>query len=142
MTHGPKLGVLGLVRVVVQTDDVKSRLHLIAASPEHVISAVTLTAHLVAPVGGQEVEDRRAGRKSGAEPGTPRGRRKTHWLLMAPPRSQSHGRQPFMSLLRPQCSSWKRESRVAPVLGSFSAAKEASEAVTGSHLVLSPLSRQ
>lgn len=58
MTHGPELGVLRLVRVVVQTDEVKSRLHLIAAPPEHVISADTLTAHLVTPVGRQEVEER------------------------------------------------------------------------------------
>ena len=31
----------------------------------------------------------------------------THWLFKAPPRSQSHGLQPSMSLLRPQCSGWK-----------------------------------
>lgn len=74
MTHGAELGVLRLVRVVVQTDEVKSRLHLIAAPPEHVISADTLTAHLVTPVGRQEVEERHAGSKKPAEPGTQRGR--------------------------------------------------------------------
>lgn len=56
-THRPKLGILSLVRVVIQTDEVKSRLHLIAAPPEHVISADTLTAHLVTPVGRQEAEE-------------------------------------------------------------------------------------
>lgn len=51
MTYRSKLGVLCLVRVVIQTNEVKSRLHLIAAAAEHVISADTLTAHLVTPVG-------------------------------------------------------------------------------------------
>lgn len=48
-THGSKLGVLGLVGVVIQSDEVESRLDLIAASPEHVISADALTAHLITP---------------------------------------------------------------------------------------------
>lgn len=92
-----------------------------------------------------------------AEPGTQRGRSrqvisprslptrlitdnsdrtKTHWLLTAPPRSQSHGRQPLMSLLRPQCSSWKQESRLTRVAESFSVGKEAFKAVTGSRFDL------
>lgn len=57
MTYRPKLGILGLIRVVIQTDEVKSRLHLIAAPTEHVMSADALAAHLVTPVGGQEVEE-------------------------------------------------------------------------------------
>lgn len=61
MTYRSKLGILGLVRVVIQTDEVKSRLHLIAAPTEHVISADALTAHLITPVGRQEVEERHAG---------------------------------------------------------------------------------
>lgn len=62
-TYRSKLGVLGLVRVVVQTDEVKPRLHLIAAPTEHVIPADALAAHLITPVGRQEVEERRAGGK-------------------------------------------------------------------------------
>lgn len=73
MTYGTELGVLSLVRVVIQTDKIKSRLHLIAAPPEHVIPADTLTAHLVTPVGRQEVKEGEAGRKNPAEPGTQRG---------------------------------------------------------------------
>lgn len=73
MTYGTELGVLSLVGVVIQTDEIKSRLHLIAAPPEHVIPAGTLTAHLVAPVGRQEVKEGEAGRKNPAEPGTQRG---------------------------------------------------------------------
>lgn len=62
-TYRPKLGILSLVGVVIQTDEVKARLHLIASPPEHVISADALTAYLVAPVGRQEVEEQDAGRK-------------------------------------------------------------------------------
>lgn len=67
MTHRPKLGILSLVRVVIQTDEIKSRLHLIAAPPEHVIPADALTAHLVTPVGRQEVEEGEAGRRKKLE---------------------------------------------------------------------------
>lgn len=60
VTYRSKLGLLGLIRVVIQTDEVKSRLHLIAAPTEHVISADTLTAHLITPVGRQEVVKKQA----------------------------------------------------------------------------------
>lgn len=139
VTHRPKVGVLSLVGVVIQTDEVKSRLHLIAAPPEHVISADTLTAHLVTPAGRQEVEEQ------SQEEGTPPSRgpkgdavagewamvnsacRETHWLLWAPPRSQSHGRQPFWSLLRPQCWSWKQQSSVTQLARPFQLLKKLSE---------------
>ena len=51
MTHRSKLGVLGLVGVVIQSDEVESRLDLITASTKHVISADALTAPLIAPAG-------------------------------------------------------------------------------------------
>ncbi|TNN41533.1 hypothetical protein EYF80_048293 [Liparis tanakae] len=46
MTHRSKRGVLCLIGVVIQSDEVESRLHLIAASAEHVTSADALTTHL------------------------------------------------------------------------------------------------
>lgn len=42
---------------MVQSNEVESRLNLIAATTEHVISADALTTHLVTPAGKQEVEN-------------------------------------------------------------------------------------
>lgn len=38
-----KLGVLSFISVVVQSDEVKTRLHLVAASAKHVLTTLTLT---------------------------------------------------------------------------------------------------
>lgn len=46
-----ELGVLSFVCVVIQTNEVEPRLHLITASTEHVISAGALTGHLITPGG-------------------------------------------------------------------------------------------
>lgn len=42
-THRSVLGVLSLVGVVVQSDEVEARLHLVAALSEHVLPAHTLS---------------------------------------------------------------------------------------------------
>lgn len=54
VTYRSKLGVLSFVCVVIQTNEVEPRLHLITAAAEHVISAGALTGHLVTPGGGTE----------------------------------------------------------------------------------------
>ena len=48
--HGSVLGVLGLIGVVIQRDEVEARLDLIAASPKHVLPAHTLTRMRVTAV--------------------------------------------------------------------------------------------
>lgn len=55
MTYRSKLGVLCLVRIMIQSNEVESRLDLITLTSEHMISAGTLTAHLITPAGIQEV---------------------------------------------------------------------------------------
>lgn len=42
-TYRSKLGVLSFISVVVQSDEVKTRLHLVAASAKHVLTTLTLT---------------------------------------------------------------------------------------------------
>lgn len=42
-THGSELGVLCLVGVVIQSNEVEARLHLVAASSKHVQPAHTLS---------------------------------------------------------------------------------------------------
>lgn len=49
-----ELGVLSFVCVVIQTNEVEPRLHLITAATEHVISAGALAGHLIAPGGGAQ----------------------------------------------------------------------------------------
>ena len=63
MTHRSKLGLLGFICVMIQSDEVESRLNLVTATTEHVISAYALTAHLITPVGRQGVEKVRAEEK-------------------------------------------------------------------------------
>ena len=55
-THRSKVGVFGLVGVVIQSDEVEPRLDLITAATKHVVSAHALTAHLVTPEHKQEGE--------------------------------------------------------------------------------------
>ena len=52
-THRAVLGVLRLVGVVIQSDEVEARLHLIAAPAEHVLPAHTLPRVRVTAVGGR-----------------------------------------------------------------------------------------
>ena len=48
---------------MIQSDKVESRLNLVTATTEHVISAYALTAHLITPAGRQGVEKVRAKEK-------------------------------------------------------------------------------
>jgi len=49
VTHRSKFGIFSLVGVVIQRNEVESRLNLITATPKHVIFAHTLTAHRITP---------------------------------------------------------------------------------------------
>lgn len=54
-TNGSKHGILCFIGVVIQSNEVETRLDLIAAPTKHVISASALTAQLITPAGGQKV---------------------------------------------------------------------------------------
>lgn len=54
VAYRSELGVLSFVCVVIQTNEVEPRLHLIAAATKHVISAGALTGHLITPGGGTQ----------------------------------------------------------------------------------------
>lgn len=56
VTYRSKVGVLSFICVVIQSNKVESRLHLITATTKHVIPADALSAHLIAPAGRQERE--------------------------------------------------------------------------------------
>lgn len=55
MTHWAAVGLLRLVGVVVQGDEVVAELHLVAAPAEHVLSALALTRVGVAAAGTEAV---------------------------------------------------------------------------------------
>ena len=57
MTHGSKFGILSLVGVVIQSNEVESRLNLITATTKHVISADALTTHLITPARTEEADN-------------------------------------------------------------------------------------
>lgn len=100
------LGVLGLVGVVIQSDEVETGLQLVAASSEHMLPAYALS-RLRVTAAEVDVFLRYDTIKilliKCAAP--------AHLLFRAPPWSQSHGLQPSMSLDRPQCSAYRKRSK-------------------------------
>lgn len=63
VTYRSKLGLLGFICVMIQSDEVESRFNLVTATTEHVISAYALTAHLITPAGRQGVKKVRSEEK-------------------------------------------------------------------------------
>lgn len=66
-TYRSELGVLCFISVMVQSDEVKTRFHLVAASAKHVLATLTLTGFRRAT--GKEITSRNLDVSSGRSGG-------------------------------------------------------------------------